>query len=190
MRVRTTRRGRDRRSEQTFMPRPKFNLRNLQKACQDALDLLETYTEKNESRLDPLLFALLYERFGHFSRQKATGTPTATRPNQIDFRRGTTNPALVEFAVKTPHHRTEIAPSTNEPELLKLTKVPPAQARYRALVLFDVTNSPLTKSYLRKEYRKINAGPGNFRRYTVSILYVHKQKDASFRFPWKPSRTA
>jgi hypothetical protein len=165
-----------------------MNLEQIQSATLRVLELLKDYAGghvgRREMLLDPILYGFLEGRFEHLSRQHYSYIHGSARPKRIDFRRGTTNPVVIEFAVRPPGGGGTLYGSQNRTELRKLCRVTPAEARLRVMLLVDLHSTPLNKDNLKATYDDQNSGPGRFQRHSVRVLYVHK--DLQFHFLWRP----
>src|SRR5207245_1508894 len=127
----------------------------------------------------------LTARFGRISRQHPVYLYGSERPQRIDFRYGGPNPVVIEFAVRPRDGGGQLYGSQNESELRKLTRVNQTEAKLRVLLLVDLANAPIAESELKPTYDGINAGPGNFTRMPVRVIYVHDQQ--SYNFIWRPN---
>src|SRR5437870_7749410 len=82
------------------------NLADIKKATLRVLRLLEDYSGghvgRREMLLDPILYGYLEGCFGHLSRQHYVHLHGGVNPRRIDFRYGTHNPVVIEFAVRPP----------------------------------------------------------------------------------------
>jgi hypothetical protein len=134
--------------------------------------------------IDRTVYAYFEGRFGHFSRQHRVRMHSKPRPQRIDFRYGTSNPVVIEFAVRPRTKGGHLYGSQNRSELRKLTRVLSSEAKTRVLLLLDLSSNPIPKPKLKKTYDGINAGKGNFTRHSVRVIYV--QRDNSYHFSWKP----
>lgn len=132
--------------------------------------------------LDPVLYALLGAHGSQVSRQYKAHLPGSKRIRRIDFRVGGTNPTLLEFACRPAHGASELYGPTNTTELQKLCRFPSTKARLRALLLLDLCDSHLPRTTLVASYSNVTAGPGNFNRSPVQVVYVHK--DHTYSFKW------
>ena len=141
---------------------------------------------EREMRLDPMVYGFLQGRHGHMSRQFYVRFHGAKRPKRIDFRYGTSNPAVIELAVRPPTGGSQLHGSQTESELRKLTRVPQAKAKRRILLLLDLYRSPLDEAKLKATYDSIHAGRGNFKRHSVRVIYVHR--DSTYDFLWWPKK--
>jgi hypothetical protein len=126
----------------------------------------------------------LVGRFRDVTRQHHIKIGKSMKPHRIDFRCGTTNPVVIEFAVRPPTGGGTLYGSQNRSELNKLCRVKKSTARLRVLLLIDLHSEPLDEVGLRATYKTIRSGPGAFARHSVRVLYVHR--GCSFNFPWEP----
>ena len=165
-----------------------MNIAEVINAGVEILDLLAAYrhdpAQRREMRIDPVVFGYLQGRFGHIQRQHYVRMHSKPKPQRIDFRFGTSNPVVLEFAVRPPNGASELYGSQNTSELRKLTRVLPSQAKSRMLLLLDMAHAPIPKSNLKPTYDNVNAGKGNFKRHTVRVIYVHS--DDNYHFRWQP----
>jgi hypothetical protein len=165
-----------------------MNLEQLQQASRRVISLLDDYTGthvgRREMLLDPVLYGYLEGRFSQITRQHHVRLHSSSHPKRIDFRSGTTNPVVIEFAVRPPTGGPELYGSQNRSELRKLCRVTKSAARLRVLLLIDLYSEPLLKSSLKPTYDKQNSGQGNFKRHSVRILYVHRKEQ--YNFLWRP----
>lgn len=159
-----------------------MTIKDITHAGAEVLRMLDDYkgvASQGELGADRVLFGLLQGRFRHMSRQHRV------RAGRIDFRFGTSNPVVIEFAFRAPRDpRTRLFASQNRSELRKLTRVRPATARMRVLLLLDRSKHPIPEDTLRKGYDEAHAGVGRFQRHTVRVIYVHKHLTYNFR--WYP----
>ena len=159
----------------------------LKKIGQQLITISSSYKTggpKKEMALDPVLYALLSAHGAQVSRQYKAHLPNSRRIRRIDFRVGGTNPTLLEFACRPVHGASELYGPANTTELRKLCRFPSTKARLRALLLLDLCNSHLPRAALVASYSNIGAGPGNFNRSPVQVVYVHK--DHAYSFKWSP----
>lgn len=140
-----------------------------------------------ERTMDPLLFAYLSGRFSFVQRQHNVHSYGSPIPERIDFRFGSSNPVVLELAVRPPKGGGHLLGSQNASELRKLCRVSCTEARLRALLLLDLCDKPLTNETLEATYKAIHAGPGKFRRSPVRVIYVHPMR--TFNFPWSPFKS-
>lgn len=153
-------------------------------AVQDVLRLLDDYARppNREMLLDGMLYAYLEGRLGFMSRQCAAPRPGA--PNaRADFRRGTTAPVVIEFAVRPPTRGGQLYGSQNKSELQKLVRIPQSRARGRVLLLIDLAKKGIPKEALRQSYDAVSSGPGNFKRHAVRVIYISRSKSYGFSWP-------
>lgn len=134
--------------------------------------------------LDPILYGFLQGRFRKVSRQHYVRLHGRHHPLRIDFRVGGTNPVVIEFAVRPPAGGATLYGSQNESELGKLTRVTNSSARLRVLLLIDLAPHAIPADNLKATYASLNAGPGNFARHSVRVIYVHA--DSAYHFLWRP----
>ncbi len=159
-------------------------------AARDIIRLAKDYgggeTLNREMLLDPVLYAYFEGRFGAMSRQHQVEMHSKVRPQRIDFRHGSSNPSVMEFAVRPPSGGSTLQGSQNKSELRKLTRIVPSQAKTRILLLLDLYRESILKCKLKPTYDNINAGRGNFRRHSVRVIYVHP--DIDYKFLWNPKK--
>lgn len=155
-------------------------------SAQEVLLLLGDYSNApdREMLLDPMVYGYLQGRFGAMQRQHRLYVSGSSRPKRIDFRHGTSNPAVIEFAVRPPRGGGQLHGSQNVRELRKLTRVPQRRAKRRMLLLLDLYRRSIPIEALKPTYDVVNAGPGRFRRHSVRVVYVHR--DESYHFLWRP----
>lgn len=162
--------------------------RDLIQAGQEVLAMLDSYhgqLTKPEEAADRILFAYLQGAVGHMVRQHHVRFRGRRTPERIDFRYGTSNPVVIELAIRSPRDgRAKLYALTNRSELRKLTRIPPRTARMRALLLLDRSRDSIPVDVLKRAYDALNAGRGNFKRHYVSVIYV-SGNDASY-FRWDP----
>jgi hypothetical protein len=102
---------------------------------------------------------------------------------RIDFRHGGSNPDFIELVVR--YHGVETGRTQIESELQKLCRIPYAKARRRYLLILDFWgNRPMSEARMEERYNEFGAGPGNFGRNSVRVVYVHPEE--SFDFLWQP----
>jgi hypothetical protein len=159
-----------------------MNIQEIKEASNTAIWMLSQYkgvAGQGELGADRVLYGVLEGRFGHMSRQHAV------KAGRIDFRFGTSNPVVIEFVLRSPHDpRSKLYESQNRSELRKLTRVRPATAKMRVLLLLDRTHDSIPTEVLRRGYDESNAGRGRFHRHVVRVIYV--QQDLAYDFPWHP----
>ncbi len=165
-----------------------MKLENIRDAARSVVRLLDEYAGghvgRRETHLDPILYGYLQGRFGHFTRQHYLHLHGASRPRRIDFRRGTHNPVVIEFAVRPSSGVGTLTGAQNQSELRKLCRVTNATARLRVLLLIDLYSKPMDREHLKATYERQTSGRGNFVRHSVRVLYVHR--DQQFDFLWRP----
>ncbi|NMO14149.1 hypothetical protein HPC49_25165 [Pyxidicoccus fallax] len=165
------------------------NIARLLSVAHTTLNLLRDYSgrPKRERDVDPMLYAILNARF------KQPGAPvTRQHPIQmlgsrrlVDFRIGGPNPILLEFAFRPRTGGGDLCSSTNESEILKLSRFPQTEAKLRALLLIDASSSgPYERVQLETKYKDIRTSPGKFDRCPVRVIYAHEKE--SFHFCWTP----
>ena len=163
-----------------------MRINDLEEAAQKVVQLDRDYHRRaaGELVIDRMLYSYLQARFENISRQHPVWMYGSNHPHRIDFRSGGTNPVVFELAWRKSPVGSGLSANTNKSELRKLSRVKQEQARLRALLLLDLSDTPLRKDDLRDQYANINAGPGKFPRKPVRVIYV--QKDLSFHFSWSP----
>ncbi len=165
-----------------------MTIKDIESAATNILELLRSYSgeaaAKREMLLDPVLFAHFQAVFGHMSRQKKVHMHSKPKPQRIDFRFGTSNPVVIEFAVRPKSSASSLYGSQNTAELRKLARVRSSEARLRALLLLDLTDSPILCEDLKPTYDKQHAGKGRFKRHSVRVIYVSRKQ--CYNFIWKP----
>lgn len=175
-------------SDRTDCVRASMNLALIQESASLVVRLLADYSGshvgRRETLLDPVLYGYLQGRFGDVKRQYHTHFHGRSHPSRIDFRRGTSNPVVIEFAVRPPTGGGTLYGSQNRSELKKLCRVAQTTARLRVLLLIDLSSRPLDRDRLMATYRRERSGPGNFVRRPVRIVYV--QRDLQYNFLWRP----
>jgi hypothetical protein len=143
----------------------------------------------NERKVLPLVHAFLLGGYASVTDEPPAPLP-AQQKMRADFRFGDkpygSNPCMLEVAVRgTETVKCTLSQRTNRPELRKLSRYPPSKANGgRVLLLLDFDSDSLDKSALIEDYAAYNLGPGNFQRYKVSVVYVHR--DIDFSFTWSP----
>lgn len=136
-----------------------------------------SWRKRKESYLDGVLLGLLEGTVGKMKYQYNV------KGGRIDFRHGGTNPAFVELVVIK--HGVEPYAKSNASELWKLTRIKHAKARRRVLLILDASGrKPKTKRNLKRSYNKIGYGRGRGIREKITIMYVHPDKESSFKFIW------
>jgi hypothetical protein len=165
-----------------------MNIAQINDATLRVLEMLLHYSGghvgSREMLLDPILYGYLDGRFGHMQRQHYVQVRGKSKPKRIDFRQGTENPVVIEFAVRPPAGGGNLHGSQNYSELRKLCRVSKSAARTRILLLIDLHSTPLERENLKPTYDKQNSGRGKFKRNSVRVLYVHR--DLQYHFIWKP----
>lgn len=166
-----------------------MNIKTLTESARAVLSLLRDYSGghvgRREMLLDPVLYGYLQGRFGGMTRQHWVSIHGRPRPQRIDFRKGGTNPVVVEFAVRPPNGGPTLYGSQNQSELRKLCRVTKTSAKLRALLLLDLSPNPIRLENLKPSYDKQTSGPGNFARHSVRVIYV--QSNSSYNFLWQPN---
>ena len=160
-----------------------MNIPQLEAAAKDFLRIVEDYPhyedKLGERFLDMTFYAFLEGRFGKMSRQHHVRVPSKTHPLRVDFRHGTNNPVYIEFAARPPKGGVQVLGGSNWDELRKLTRIPHGR---KILILLDAYSKHYIKDKLKPGYDVITSAKGNYTRYPVTILYVHKSN--SFRIEW------
>lgn len=166
-----------------------MNIATVKLIAREVLQILGEYHNPSERELhvDAVLMAVLRGRQIPVERQHWIRLKNSTRPHRIDFRIGSSNPVLVELAVRSVHNRGSLCGSVNQSELDKLCRVPSSRAKLRVLLLLDFLAAPLSREVLSRSYEPLHAGRGNFQRSSVRIVYVHRE--AEFDFVWRPFKT-
>jgi len=137
------------------------------------------YTRTAERRIEPLVFGVLQARWGALRREVRAEDPGRDRP-RIDFRFGSTNPIVIELAVRPRAGGQQLEASQNGPELRKLSHVPQSQARLRSLVLLDLGEAPLSIGRLREDYTAKVRTTDGMGRNPIQVIYVHRHEQRSF----------
>lgn len=100
-----------------------MTLDSIRDAAVRVVRLLDDYSGghvgKREMLLDPILYGYLQGRFGSMTRQHHVQFYGAAKPKRIDFRHGTSNPTVIEFAVRPPSGHATLYGSQNRSELQK-----------------------------------------------------------------------
>ena len=165
-----------------------MNLRTIKSASRAVHKLIDEYSKdsakKREIRQDPLLLGFFSARFRRMSRQKPIYIGKGSHPKRVDFRHGGPNPVLIEFAVRPPNGASELYGSQNKQELNKLTRFSSSIAKLRVLLLFDFARVAIKKAQLKSTYDPVLSSRGNFDRYPVQVIYVHRT--SAYGFIWKP----
>jgi hypothetical protein len=152
----------------------------LQKLAKEVLSTVAEYKNRgqySEKHLELVLLALLRRHFTTVDTQVVSALPAAVgskKQNQIDFRVGTTNRVVLEFAVRTKKHGNEHHVSQNKPELRKLTHERVAKVRY--LLILDVSGQAhMAKATLEKKY-KGHTSARTFKRIKgITVVYGYIQ---------------
>jgi hypothetical protein len=162
-------------------------LDELVSAAKDVVALLDEYPywPNDERQVDRILFAYLRGHFGTAKRQWPVRLG-ANAEGRIDFRLGGNNPLVFELVVRTPQGG-NLGVSGNGSELRKLSRVPYAQARVRALLLLDLTENRVNFETLKQKYGEYHLGQGQYERQPVSVVYV--ARDVQHRFIWSPFKS-
>jgi len=165
-----------------------MTIAELEDAAQEIIRLLRDYSTdpaaQREMRIDPVVYGYFDGRFGKMSRQVYVRMHSRPRPQRIDFRYGSNNPLVFEFAVRSRQSDATLYGSQNVSELRKLTRVIPSQARTRILLLLDLTDTPIARDNLKATYDRINAGRGRFQRHPVRVIYA--SNSVTYNFLWRP----
>ena len=163
-----------------------MNIKDIIEASYKIIELVNEYHNipDREMLIDPILYAYLDGHFGNMQRQHYVYLYGSAKPKRIDFRFGGNNPVVIEFVVRSPTGGGTLYGSQNVSELRKLSRVEISQARLRVLLLVDLYWKPLNIDKLKSSYEQIHAGPGNFTRNSVRVIYVHNDKD--YKFLWNP----
>ena len=166
-----------------------MKISDIQNIGTEILELLEKYNNppKNELSIDLMLFAYLSGRFAKVDRQHHIYLYGSTKPNRIDFRLGSSNPVVLELAVRPPKGGSQLSGSQNTSELRKLCRVQHSEARLRVLFLLDLCHTPLTRELLKATYDIVHAGRGKFKRSPVRVIYVHVEQ--TYHFRWSPFKS-
>jgi hypothetical protein len=163
-----------------------MNHTQLKSAVHHLLELREHYTSgraSSEGALDFPFYSYLEARFGSMSRQYHIHIAGRQRAQRIDYRQGTSNPTLIEFAVRPPSGGTQLYGYGNDSELRKLCRIPPSKAKRRILLLLDLSHHPIPRAKLKRTYDAVHSGRGGaFRRRTVSVIYFHH--DLQYTIHW------
>lgn len=169
---------------------PALSVKELRDSAVEIAAMFNDYTKAPTLELtaDLLVYGFLRGRFVKVKRQHSVGKAKGKgkKRRQIDYRFGTTNPTVLEFAFRPRGGTVQLYGSQNTPELQKLTKV--RSASVRALLLVDLhSGGPIDEDRLRATYDKLNAGRGRFERRSVRVVYAHANGTV-YDFPWKPSK--
>jgi len=150
-------------------------------AAQSMLVLASHYkgAPHREMRLDGLVYGFLNAKFG-VKRQHHVRSISGQKPKRIDFRQGGVNPVVIEFVVRTAHHKNEAYGGQNRGELHKLARQASAKARY--LLIMDIAPESISMEKIKASYSKVHHQRGRGARMSVRVLYVH-QSDA-YHFLW------
>ena len=108
-----------------------ISISNIKYATRDIIRMLDDYHEshdKREMRIDAMVYAYFEVAFGEMSRQHWVRMHSKPNPQRIDFRHGTSNPVVIEFAVRTDQSVGTIYGSQNASEF-RTQKVLSAQRR-------------------------------------------------------------
>ena len=163
-----------------------MRIEDVEAAGREIISIIGDYTRQphREMLIDPILYAYLRGRFTSIARQHHVSVYGSNRPRRIDFRKGGSNPVVLELAVRPPTGGGHLLGGQNASELRKLCKVSKTQARLRALLLIDLYGTHYLKADLKASFDLINAGPGKFTRSAVRVVYVHRNN--TFNFAWNP----
>src|ERR1700730_5085902 len=125
-----------------------MRISDIREAGEEVVRLLDTYTgrgSRGELAADGVLFGFLKGKFGHMTRQHRVMS------GRIDFRYGTSNPVVIELAVRgRGEARAKLLASQNRSELSKLTRVRPTTAKKRVLLLLDRSTNAIPKEELKE----------------------------------------
>jgi hypothetical protein len=163
-----------------------MNLTAIRSAAREILKLANCYSSKDlkEMALDPLVLGFFHGKYGKMSRQHRVWISNSTHPKRIDFRYGSSNPVVLEFAMRPRSGASELYGPCNGDELRKLTRVRSNSARLRVLLLLDLfRGSAISKQSLVASYSGVNSGRGRFKRHPVRVVYAH-WKGTSYDFIW------
>jgi hypothetical protein len=160
----------------------------LTQAAENMIRMLNDYSSpKTELGADGLVYGYLagyFEGVRKISRQHHVYMGGSDR-NRIDFRLGGNDPIVLEFALRAVNSQGgELYGSTNHSELKKLARFSRTEASLRALLLLDMRREPIEYNALKKTYDGLNAGPGQFERNPVRVIYAHA--NGSYHFLWCP----
>jgi hypothetical protein len=162
-------------------------IEELTEAAKNMIRLLKDYSQpKTELAADGLIYGYLtglFEGTRKINRQHHVFMNGTTR-NRIDFRLGGSDPIMLELALRPVNGKSELYGSTNHSELKKLARFAQTEASLRALMLLDMCRAPIKYNSLKASYEKLNAGPGNFERNPVRVIYAHAE--LSYHFLWQP----
>jgi len=149
-----------------------------------AVRLSEQYMDyrRKEGIIHHILFGALETKFGYMEREYLP----AAGQDRIDFRYATSNPRVIELVVRDPLHSNQHYGSENRSEINKLCLVSTNKARTRILLILDASgvSQPFSKGRLKVSYDRVKSTRGNYKRYPVSVIYVHPKLD--YRFTWEP----
>ncbi len=160
--------------------KPLLNTDRLIDAASETLRILNEYKGVkgvDEFGVDRVFYGFLRGRYSAIKRQHGVAA------GRIDFRYGTTNPAVIELVVRNPKDgKGRLYASQNLPELQKLSQVATNTAKYRFLLLLDRGPEPLESEHLRRLYANVVIGGKVFGTHSVRVAYVHVEND--FDFAW------
>ena len=155
----------------------------LTQLARDAMAIASKYSRKHKTEFffDPIVFALLKERFGPAKWQVWLALlASQKRVTRIDYSVGGNTPVVIELACRT--RGGELMARQNGTELRKLIRR--RKARTRFLLLIDPTRHLAHKeNTLKSCYEKWKPGKGNFLRLSVRVIYV--RPDLTYHFMWK-----
>ncbi len=153
--------------------------------ARDILKLASHYKGKphREMTLDGLVYGVLHTKFAVTRQHRVYSSVPGQKPKRIDFRQGGTNPVVIEFVVRTEHHRNEVYGGQNKDELHKLARQSKVKARY--LLILDIATDPIAQSKLKDSYAKVAHQRGRGARKRVRVIYVHSAEDYHFLWPVK-----
>lgn len=133
------------------------------------------YTSLTERKIEPLVFAMLSERWGTVHREVAAVDPLRQRA-RIDFRYGTTNRVFIELAVRPRSGGQQLEATQNAPELRKLSHIRQSRGKLRLLVLLDLSLKGLSYERLFADYKQKCASAIDMESNSIQLLYVHRSE--------------
>lgn len=148
-------------------------------AAHEIIDLALQYPENNRSerKIDPLIFGLFYCWFNVRRQAKVS-------LGRIDFRQRYTNYAYIEVAVRASVRSGCLVGSQNRSEIHKLERQQVAKGRY--LLLLDLAKHPVNVDKLWDSYDDVRSGRGHYKRHSVRIVYVHRNRVHDSDYLWQP----
>ncbi len=150
-------------------------------AASQVLKILGEYSGikgQDEFGADRVFYGFTKGRYRTIARQHPV------QAGRIDFRYGTTNPAVIELVLRNPKDaQGKLFASQNLSELQKLSHVATNTAKYRFLLLLDRAPQAIDSEHLRRLYERVTVGARRFGHHSVRVMYVHLS--GSYHFGWR-----